>query len=379
MTAPSPNRLLCDKTSLLPDGLHAYLQNKFVGKETGSLPVFSDEPYVAAWTTYLENNHPTEAIHLLQKCYPQFNFPVRDGMNKTQAYIDAVLKGKPAIADSEPLLNRPERLQLQLHNSIAGIVPVLIIPDNQDFVRVVQCLLHKNNPQPVPASMGASLVNGINNWDRIQALKKNWLQTNSAETWPREFSANILPHPDLYKDKLILLSTKPYSNVLADRLGLAEDVWARYSLSIRLEHECTHLYTLRRFGCASNNLHDELIADYIGICKTAGSYRKDWMLAFMGLEDYPDYRKGARLENYLAETNLTAGNFGQLTTILWGAIKSITRFDAALGPIRSPQDQMCRIDALCLTDLAAIASGNGADLLLQQYSAVIQANTGRQL
>ena len=219
--------------------------------------------------------------------------------------------------------------------------------------------------------MGAMLANGINNWDRIHALKHRWLLSNSAETWNHEFSKNIIPNPGLYKDKLIILSAKPYSNVPADRLGLTQEAWASYSLSIRLEHECTHLYTLNQYGCASNNLHDELIADYIGISKTMGTYNKEWMLAFMGLEAYPSYRKGARLENYLASADLADENFCQLTTIIRQAIEGISDFDAELGTIHSAHDQLCRMDALCATDLADIASPNGSNLLLRRYQELL--------
>ncbi|MGF7217835.1 hypothetical protein GGR92_004012 [Spirosoma lacussanchae] len=365
MTAPSPNRLLRNSHIALPDELEAYLQNNFSGKEISHEPVAVDEPYGAVWAAHLASQG--NVFQLLQACYPQLNFPIQDGINKTQAYIDTVLKGKPCTAGYTPVLSQPERLRLHVHTSLAGNVPVLIVPDHGDFVRLVQCFLHKNNPMPVPASMGASLLNGLNNWERIHALKRSWLRTNPAETWTQEFSKNVLPNPGLYKDKLILLSTKPYSNVPADRLGLTEAAWAAYSLSIRLEHECTHLYTLRRFGCATNNLHDELIADYMGISKALGTYRKDWMLAFMGLEAYPAYRKGARLENYLGDTNLTPEGFSQLTAIIKQAIESIARFDTALGPIRSAQDQMCRMDALCTTDLINIASVKGANTLLQTY------------
>jgi hypothetical protein len=34
-------------------------------------------------------------------------------------------------------------------------------------------------------------------------------------------------------------------------------------ISIREEHECTHLYTLKKYGVHQIVLHDELIADYI--------------------------------------------------------------------------------------------------------------------
>lgn len=372
MTATSPNGVLNDRTSYVSDELSGYLQNKFVAKKTHRQPVSTNESYIDSWEEYVTKAGEGEAFHLLTTCYPQLNFPIREGINKTQDYIDAVLKGRPSTG-STPLLDKPNDLKVKLHRSIAGKVPVLVVGDDEDFIKLVQCLLHKNNPVPVPLSMGALLANGVNNWDRIHMLKAKWLLNNPTETWNHEFSRNVLPNPGLYKDKLIILSTKPYSNVPADRLGLTEADWASYSLSIRLEHECTHLYTLNHYGCASNNLHDELIADYIGISKTVGTYKKEWMLAFMGLEDYPAYRKGARLENYLGDANLTAELFSDLTAIVKNAVESIARFDAALKPIQSAHDQVCRMDALCLTDLLAISSVNGSNVLIRRYEELMRA------
>jgi hypothetical protein len=358
------------------DELAEYLQNKFSAKRANNWPApAADEPYVGAWATYLNTYPEEDAFQLLRKCYPQLNFPIAEGVNKSQAYIDAVLKGKPLRAGDETAsaFNSPERMCIRLHDSVVGKVPVLIVPDAADFTTLVRCFLHKNNPAPVPNSMGALLANGINNWERLHARKEQWLQTNAVETWAGEFSRNIVPNPGLYKDKLIVLSTKPYSNVPADKLGLSKADWADYSLSIRLEHECAHLYTLKRYGCASNNLHDELIADYVGISKTIGRYEPSWMLAFMGLEAYPAYRKGARLENYLGDKGLTTNQFHQLIALIKKAIESIADFDAQVGPIRSAHDQVNRIDALCMTNLTDMASAKGTEQLLQTYEETISA------
>ncbi|KAB7725706.1 hypothetical protein F5984_25640 [Rudanella paleaurantiibacter] len=272
-----------------------------------------------------------------------------------------------------------EALRLTLHESLAGPVPVLTVPDDADFVRLVQCLLHKNNPVTVPSSMGALLVNGVNNWERIRGLKTEWESTEQVGSWNEQFTRHVLPDRSLYKDKLIILSTKPYSNVSAEQVGVDPDQWASYSLAIRLEHECTHLYTLNRFGSASNNLHDELVADYMGICKAAGHFRKEWMLAFMGLENYPVYRKGARLENYVGNAQLSTESFGQLTGLIKRAIDTIDHFDTHAGEMRSDQDGACRMDALCLTDLAVLASANGTEQLRQTYTDRIMAVSYNQM
>lgn len=366
----SPSHLrLKEDSGNLSDELNLYFQNKFCSNEIKKSTSFTDEPSINSWENYRLKSLEVGALQILKNCYPQFNFPIQAGIDKTQAYIDATLKGKieNIYLNSELKFNHPAGITIQIYESIAGKIPVLTISDDQDFIRIVQCILYKNNPTFVPLSMGATLVNGINNWDRLHTLKKNWIENNPIGNWNEEFSKNVLSNPHLFKDKIIILSTKPYSNVSASSLGLSETAWKSYSHSIRLEHECTHLYTLKKYGCASNNLHDELIADYIGIIKTIGSYHKTWMLTFMGLEDFPRYRKGARLENYLGNTGLSFENFEKLVVIIKNAIENIACFDAELGKIKSVQDQMCRIDALCETDLVKIASENGAHLLIQKF------------
>ncbi|MEA5461133.1 hypothetical protein VB796_18870 [Arcicella sp. LKC2W] len=353
---------------ILPEELNLYFKNKF--KSSVKLPTFfADEPYIHSWETYCEKSSKHGTFQTLKNCYPQLHFPIEEGINKTQAYIDAVLKGKTESINlvNKLKLNNPDGIEICIHKSIAGKVPVLKIPDGQDFIKIIQCLLHKNNPISVPLSMGAILINGINNWDRLNNLKNDWLKNNPTGNWSKEFSNNVLSNPDLFKDKIIILSTKPYSNVNASQLGMSDIEWGQYSYSIRLEHECTHLYTLKKYGYASNNLHDELIADYIGIVKTNGKYNINWMLSFMGLENYPNYRKGARLENYLGNSDLSFENFSTLTTIIKNAIENIANFDSRLGKINSDKDRVSRIKTLCETGVLDIASKSGVNLLVEKY------------
>lgn len=358
----------------VPKELESYFQNKFSLECIMTIP--SGENFcIEFWKNYLEVND-LNPFQILKKFYPQLNFPIQKDINKTEDYINAVLKGKDCYGtlQDELQLNNAKEITINVHESIAGGIPVVSVPDNKDFATIVQCFLHKNNPIEIPESMGAFLASGMNNWARIHVLKKHWTEANPLGNWNEEFSKNILPNPDLYKDKIIVLSTKPYSNVSANRLGLRDDEWKTYSYLIRLEHECTHLYTLKTYGYASNNLHDELIADYIGIAKAAGRYHKEWMLLFMGLEDYPKYRKGARLENYLENIQLSDEKFHKLIYIIKNAIETIAWFDNELGTIRSDKDQKARIEVLCETDLTNIASEEGGHILMIKYNEKVSYN-----
>lgn len=221
--------------------------------------------------------------------------------------------------------------------------------------------------------MGASIINGLNNWQKIKSLKHNFLLQNSSISWAEEFRKNILPFPYLYKDRLIVLSKKYYSNVSPNELKLTREYWSSTSLKIRLNHECTHLYTLNKYGCASNNLHDELIADYIGMLKAVGGYNKHWMLRFMGLEDYPNYRKGARLENYIQGIEINSYSFSLFTSVIKNSIENIAIFDSVTGSPTSNEDIKHRIQALCEVDLLDMASKNGYNQLLHRYHILMKS------
>ncbi|PJJ08095.1 hypothetical protein CLU83_1332 [Flavobacterium sp. 1] len=360
----------------LSEELKTYLSNNFKSKKT--IPPFENEIGIKYWEDFAKKITADKLLfNELKKCYLQLNFPIEIGIEKTEFYKNIVLRGKTENINLpfSLKLSDPKNIAFKIHKSIAGKIPIVTVPNKEDFTTIIQSLLYKNNPKHVPQSMGAVLINGINNWERLMILKNDWLTTNTSENWVKEFSCNVLPNKSLYKDKLIILSTKPYSNVAAKQLGLNKSLWLSYSISIREEHECTHLYTLKKFGVASNNLHDELIADYIGIVKTIGHYNKSWMLIFMGLEEYPKYRQGARLENYLLDNKLSQGDFKQLIKIIKNAIENISIFDKTRGKLQSNLDQMCRIDALCETSLEELSSANGASLLIDNYNKRLEKET----
>ena len=352
----------------LSSELKAYLFNKFILDDVYAVST-NDDTGIQFWEDLLNTSEKNDIFTLLKECYPQLNFLIEKEIDKIELYRSVVLKGKTDTIRLAAYLKLEDakNISLELHQSVGGRIPVLIVPNKQDFLKILQSLLHKNNPVFIPPSMGAALLTGLNNRKRLNNIKKEWLQNNPLGDWNTEFSDNIMPDRSLYQDKFIILSTKPYSNVTANQLGLTEDVWTYYSISIRKEHEFTHLYMLKKFGHTANNLHDELIADYIGIIKTIWSYNKAWMLTFMGLENYPHYREGARLENYAKESKLSEADFKQLIVIVKNAIENIALFDKNLGKLKSIKDQTCRIDALCEIGLIDLASSNGADLLIEIY------------
>ena len=167
------------------------------------------------------------------------------------------------------------------------------------------------------------MVKGYNNWDRIRSYRDKWQAKKPfhclESDWQEEFR-KLIPLKEYYQDTFIILSDGDYSGIPAEEMRLSREEWKKLSLLIRREHEATHYFTQRVFGSANNHILDELIADFMGIVAAIGYYRSDWFLRFMGLENYPMYRKGGRLENYLGDPPLSAEAF----KILWFLVKKVS-------------------------------------------------------
>jgi hypothetical protein len=106
-----------------------------------------------------------------------------------------------------------------------------------------------------------------------------------------------------------------------------------------------------------NNLLDELVADYRGIVAAIGCYRADWFLHFMGLESFPAYREGGRLQNYRGEPPLSPGAMKILAALVQAAATHLERFDTQCREqLQSPQQQalmILRLTHLTLEELAS--------------------------
>lgn len=329
------------------------------------------EPHLSAWQQYVAAAKEIGAFESLKQPLVQLQFPIKAGISQTEAYQSAIRKGVLVDEMSEAtglILKRPDQLQLLVHESLAGAIPVLIAGNREDFVSLVQALTMRNEPKPVPDSMGACIVTGFNNWDRIRQYRKKWSAEHPAEcslaSWAVEFR-QLIRRKELYQDRFIILSDGPYSAVSAGDIGLKEPQWRHISMQIRLEHECTHYFTRRMFGSMRNNLLDELIADYRGIVAAIGSYRSDWFLRFLGLETFPQYREGGRLQNYRGQPPLSEGAFKVLTRLVKAAAENLERFDAAhAGELRQPDAQALMLMALTSLTLEELASPK-ADILIQ--------------
>lgn len=329
---------------------------------TNVLPLAS-EPHLLAWETYRREAETSGAFAALAPRFPQFQFPIQEGISKTEAYRQATLQGiSPDPSPARGLqLDEPGQLRLLIHHSLAGPVPVLIAAHRPDFERLVRALSARNEPIPIPPSMGACIVKGYNNWDRVRRYRRDWEARHpdacDEQAWAAEFR-QLVPRPELYQDRFIILSEGPYSGVPASALGLTEQAWLDASLTIRLQHECTHYLTLRLFGVMRNHPFDELIADYFGLIAAFDAFAASTFLRFMGLESFPIYRAGGRLENYRGRPPLSDAAFLVLQRVLVAAAVHVEQFDRRTYPAGAAGDGRAdAFAALACSTLEEIATG----------------------
>ncbi len=141
----------------------------------------------------------------------------------------------------------PDTLDISIYDSFAGKIPIISVRDTADFEQLVTNIAYKGiRPEGIEKT-GASFISGKTT-------------------------------------RFIILSSKPYSNVPSSELGMSDETdWCEKSLLLRQAHECTHYFTKQTYGISNNILHDEIMADFIGMYETFGFYKSEWFLKFLGI------------------------------------------------------------------------------------------------
>ena len=337
-----------------------------------------DEPFVSTWETYVNESSRIGAAATLRARLVQLRFPIARGMSDCEPYRAATRRGEWPSGESDGLpLRRPEGLVIMIAPTAAGRIATIVSDDRADFESLVRALTRRNEPEPIPRSIGACMVAGYNNWDRIAALRAAWAAGreggDDVDAWRAEFAA-LVPQRDRYQDRFIVLSTGPYSGVRAAAVGMGEAEWLAASLVIRREHECAHYFTRRAFGSMRNTLVDETIADYMGIVAAAGRFRADWMLEFLGVARDGSCRADGRLHHYRGTPPLSDGAFTVLRAVVVRAADALEDFDAGLASGATPRP--LALHASTITTLARVGleglAATDAGRLLRDASAATE-------
>lgn len=270
-----------------------------------SLPL-PPEPSLAVWQEYAEEARDNHWPEVLAEKFPAFRFPIADGISQTPEYRQAINKGEGGSLEAIAWQD-PSRLKLIIAEPPSGPIPVLSTDVREDFETLLRVFLYRNEPRLIPPSMGAVMISGLVNRDRINRLRETFMSENPgarAGAWLKEWATIKNTSKELFQDRLILIGPGPYSGIPAESANLSASEWENCSRIIRIHHECTHLFCKRVFGRMQNNLLDELFADFIGLRESFGYFPADLFLRGMGISSNGELGLSGRFYNYLKEPEL---------------------------------------------------------------------------
>lgn len=359
MLEQAPNALrVAGVTGADAQSLLATLAPPFDGPDKVPQFPLPDEPFVEAWERYA--NSP-DIWQVLSTTLPQLRFGISEMQGQTPAYLAATKRGDLSLAP-EPgdglQLDAPQDLNLTLHQTPAGRIPVLEPATRSDFEALLRAFLYRSEPAPIPRSMGAAMVAGFNNWDRIAHLKTAWLADGNSECdWTTHFRAEIVPNKALYQDRFIILSHGTYSNLTSDDLPGDKDKVLELSRVIRLEHECAHYFTRRVCGQMRNDLYDELLADYAGLVAATGRFDAELFLMIIGLTSDRSLQPQARARIYLDQNLTPTAERGMLKLLSNAAVTLDQLHQDHIAPRLDTTIDLGQVllalSALCFEDFAA--------------------------
>lgn len=239
------------------------------------------------------SEHP---LTVLSERYYQLLLPIQIGSKTTDQYKNAVLRGNKPEGYPDFSMNPADTLTSV--STPAGSVDILFLADRKDFEHAIRALAYRCEPAEIPASMGASFLNGLINWEKIHTHMAEY-ETAGGTDPDAEFSRWTSEKKN-YLDALLVLSSGAYSAVPAEEMGMEPEEWIRASVTIRKFHELTHFYSAKLFPANKEAIRDEVIADMIGIFAAFGCYDTKAAKKFLGTDD-TRYREGGRLQNYTDE------------------------------------------------------------------------------
>jgi hypothetical protein len=318
-------------------GLEQYLSNPMrlrsgIPPDAWPLP---DEHHLSWWRQIAAM--PGAAIEYLGERLPQIRMTIREGASGTDAYAAAVLRGEPwdTQLGSEPYEN-PSAIRLHVHAHFAGSLPVLETPNRADFVHLYRALGSRCEPVDVPDGVHALFVSGIPNPARMRQLREEW---GDQAGWEGEMKRLLAADRSWFYDRVIIMQHGGYGGLPAERVsaGMSEQAWVERSGVLRLEHECAHYATSRMLGSFRMNIHDELLADFMGFTKSLGGFSADLFLAAMGIEG-DDIPVGARFRHYTA--GLSEDEIREVFDLAVRAAASLETLAAGLP------DDVCRASLL---------------------------------
>lgn len=359
--------------------LDSYLENPMRDAAIAQHALFADEAHLAWWRRIAAATpRGTALLASLHDALPTLRLAIAAGASTQPAYDALVRQARPfdEVA-SDPSIEiplggpfrQPESIELAIAEHPAGALPVLSIPDRNDFLRCYRALGARGEAIEVPHGVHALYVSGLPNPGRLRELRGAWLDRgNETDPWPAEMARLAALDRTWFHDRIVLVQPGGYGEVRDGwrRHIASEPAWLDASMAIRIEHELAHHATHRLFGSHRLHLHDELIADFMGFSKALGVFDAALFLEALGLPESHDapVRDGARVRHYLG--GLDEDDLPALRRLLAHAAANVERVAASLPP---DTPRLAILRTLAADGLAGIAQRSWVDAALAALAA----------
>ena len=284
-----------------------------------------------------------EVIPYLAERWPQlYLLPTEEG---NPHYRSVVLAGEDAPVHSLSHFQRSDDDIVTMEETPAGEVMAVTLSKRCDFEMLLQILAYKCTTTVIPATQGASILDGLINFHKIRdheaSFRKEEAEKGNLDPdWDSEFKRFTSDRRN-YTEALIILSKGPYSAFPYTKTPWSEAQWLDYSQIIRKYHECTHFICRRLYREWIDALWDELAADAVGICAALHTYDQKLAEQFLGIENSTYI--GGRLENYMSEAERTPEALNQAAAEIH---EVLNRFSAWINTesFKDPWDLVVRLE-----------------------------------
>ncbi len=276
-----------------------------------------------------------DVLNILAGRYHGLYLPVQEGMSKSLSYRSCVLSGNVPDDKTLPGFVQSDEDELFLIPTPAGEVEVIYLHHREDFELFIQKISCRCEPVPVRPDIGAMLISGVINWEKINRHREEYLKAGNTD-WKEEFR-RFTSDGSNFKDRVLIVSGGPYSNVSADEAGYSPEEWRNLSRQIRIYHECTHYVCQKLWPERKDAVADEVTADSIGLYGALGRLDANLCRRFLGIDEKGNFQ-GGRLSAYVKDPEALHSQVQRANTILTG-IEAIC--DELEG--QSPFDVLSRI------------------------------------
>lgn len=268
----------------------------------------------------MKNIYGKNVLPTLAETYPQLY--LAPGDESIEKYKSVVRRGKAPETKSLSHFITNERDSCLTESTPAGKIRIVTLNMREDFETFLNIMANRCVKKEIPVTQGASIIDGIANWKKINAYKEEYykaeLESGRLPDWPSEFK-RFTTDKSNYLDAIILLGVGAYSGIPAERFGLEHEEWIEYSHKIRKSHECTHFICRRKYPLQKDAVWDEVVADAIGIMAAFGKIDIAMEGAFLGVNESGYF--GGRLENYVG-----AGEIDETAKKVYGLLLEIEKF-----------------------------------------------------